>query len=48
MPKDMRSFISDLAEQLPEELVQVEAEVDPSSQEATALLQHLENLGKYP
>ncbi|MDP2726092.1 MAG: UbiD family decarboxylase [Dehalococcoidia bacterium] len=48
MPKDLRSFISDLAEQLPEEMVQVKEEIEPANFEATALLQHLENAGKYP
>ncbi|HLE82231.1 MAG TPA: UbiD family decarboxylase [Dehalococcoidia bacterium] len=48
MPKDMRTFISDLAEELPEELVQVSEEIDPANFEATALLQHLENMGKFP
>lgn len=48
MPKDMRTFVSDLAERLPEEMVQVKEEIDPSNFEATALLQHLENMGRYP
>ncbi len=48
MAKDLRTFISDLAEQLPDDLVQVEKEIEPANFEATALLQHLENAGKYP
>ena len=48
MPKDLRTFISDLAEQMPADLVQVEEEIDPSKFEASALLQNLENAGKFP
>ncbi|MDP2660848.1 MAG: UbiD family decarboxylase [Dehalococcoidia bacterium] len=48
MPKDLRTFVSDLAEQMPADLVQVEQEIDPSKFEASALLQNLENAGKFP
>ncbi len=48
MPKDLRTFISDLAEQMPDDLVQVREEIDPANFEASALLQNLEKAGKFP
>lgn len=47
MPKDLRSFIEKLTNEAPEEIIRVHREVDPRF-EITAILQHLEDLGRFP
>lgn len=47
MPKDLRTYLADLERELPAELVRVEREIDPEF-EVTAVLQHLENAGRFP
>lgn len=44
----LRSFLRALEREAPAEVVHVGAPVDPSRFEVTALLQRLENLGRYP
>ncbi|MBI2360301.1 MAG: UbiD family decarboxylase [Deltaproteobacteria bacterium] len=46
--KDLRSFLQELEERLPRDLVRVERDVAPADFEVTALLQHLENERKFP
>ncbi len=47
MPKDLRTFIEELAEKRPDDLVRVEREVDPVH-ELTAVVEKLERSGKFP
>src|SRR5215510_15134654 len=47
MPKDLRSYLSELERELPNEFVRVERELDPEF-EVTAILQKLENQGRLP
>lgn len=47
MPKSLRTFLADLERELPDELIRIGREVDPKF-EATAILQHLENAGRFP
>ncbi|HWE34248.1 MAG TPA: UbiD family decarboxylase [Solirubrobacteraceae bacterium] len=44
----LRDFIAAVERDAPDDLVHVHEPVDPSKFEATALLQHLENAGRYP
>jgi len=44
----LRDFITAVERDAPDDLVHVHEPVDPSKFEATALLQHLENAGRYP
>jgi UbiD family decarboxylase len=48
MPKDVLSFLRALGEVLPDDLVTINKTVNPADFEVTALLQHLEDAGKYP
>ncbi|OGP29107.1 MAG: hypothetical protein A2038_05285 [Deltaproteobacteria bacterium GWA2_57_13] len=48
MGKDLRSFLRELEERLPQDLVRVERDVVPANFEVTAVLQHLENERKFP
>lgn len=47
MAKDLRSYLGKLESELPDQLVHVDREIDPKF-EVTALLQHLENEGRFP
>ncbi|MBI2879963.1 MAG: UbiD family decarboxylase [Candidatus Tectomicrobia bacterium] len=47
MPKDLRTFIDEVAEKRPEEIVRVEREVDPRF-ELTAVVEKLERQGQFP
>lgn len=47
MPKDLRSYLLDLERLVPDQLVRVDREIDPDF-EVTAVLQHLENEGRFP
>lgn len=47
MPKDLRSFISQLKELLPEDIVQVKKKISPKFQ-VTAVQRHLEAEGRFP
>ena len=47
MPKDLRTFIDEVAEKRPDEIVRVEREVDPKF-ELTAVVEKLEREGAYP
>jgi len=48
MAKDLRQFLDALERKYPHELVRVSRPIDPARFEVTALLQHLENAGKFP
>ena len=48
MAKDLKGFLKDLREALPRELVTIDKTVNPAKFEVTALLRHLELLGKFP
>ena len=48
MAKDLRQFLDVLERKYPHELVRVSRPIDPARFEVTALLQHLENAGKFP
>ncbi|MDP2728846.1 MAG: UbiD family decarboxylase, partial [Dehalococcoidia bacterium] len=48
MKRDLRSYLQFLEEELPNQIVYVDKVLDPSKFEVTAILQNLENLGKYP
>jgi 2,5-furandicarboxylate decarboxylase 1 len=48
MPKDLRQFLDVLEGKYPDEAVRVAHPIDPARFEVTALLQHLENAGKFP
>jgi len=45
---DLRSYLKELKEKLPEQLLEVNREIKPAEFEATAILQHLENQNQYP
>lgn len=47
MVKSLRTFLDKLVQENPEEIVMIDQEVDPKF-EITAILQHLENLDKFP
>ena len=47
MPKDLRTFIEEVAEKRPDDLVRVEREVDPKH-ELTAVVEKLERAGEFP
>jgi 2,5-furandicarboxylate decarboxylase 1 len=47
MPKDLRSFIDELAEKRPDDIVRVKREVDPRH-ELTAVVEKLERAGQFP
>jgi len=44
----MNGYLDSLKKEHPEELLVIEEEINPAEFEATAILQHLENAGKYP
>lgn len=44
----MSGFLDSLKKRHPEDLLVIEEEINPAEFEATAILQHLENAGKYP
>ena len=48
MAKDLRQFLDVLERKYPHEMVRVARPIDPARFEVTALLQHLENDGKFP
>lgn len=48
MGKNLRDFLQQLENQLPNDFIRVERAIDPAQFEATALLQHLENRKKFP
>lgn len=48
MGRDLRRFLRELEERLPQDLVRVERDLSPADFEVTALLQHLENERKFP
>ena len=48
MAKDIHSFLQVLREKLPEDLITINKTVNPAKFDVTAILQHLENSGKYP
>ena len=48
MGRKLQSFLRELEERLPQDLVRVEREISPADFEVTALLQHLENERKFP
>ena len=48
MTMDHRTFLDDLQEPLPHDLVRIERTVAPHQFDVTALLQHLENQKKFP
>ncbi len=48
MAKDLRQFLDILERKHPHEIVRVARPIDPARLEVTALLQHLENAGKFP
>src|SRR5581483_7574604 len=41
MPKSLQSFLAELREQAPEELLDIEKRVDPDTFDVTAILEHL-------
>jgi 2,5-furandicarboxylate decarboxylase 1 len=45
---DLRQYLQDLREKLPEQLLTIKKPVNPADFEATAILQHLENNDQYP
>jgi UbiD family decarboxylase len=47
VPKDLRQHVAEVQERLPEEFVQIDAAVRPTF-EVTAILQQLDDLGKFP
>jgi len=47
VPKDLREHLADVREHLPDEFVVIDAEIDPAF-EVTAILQQLDDLGKFP
>ena len=47
MPKDLRSFLKEYTQQFPDDIVQVDKQID-SKLEITALVEHLEKLSKWP
>ena len=47
MPKDLRTFIDQLAEKRPDDIVRVDKEVDPKH-ELTAVVEKLERADRYP
>lgn len=47
MPKDLRTYIADLERALPDDFVRVAREISPEF-EVTAVLQHLEDVGRFP
>ena len=44
----MSDYLNSLEKQHPDELLVIEEEINPADFEVTAILQHLENAGKYP
>src|SRR5919199_6291693 len=48
MARALREFLALLEERYPDQLVRVSREVDPANFDVTAILQHLENRGRYP
>src|SRR5919199_5156455 len=48
MARALREFLALLEERYPEQVVRVSREVDPANFDVTAILQHLENRGRYP
>src|SRR5690242_4047070 len=48
MARALRDFLRLLEERHPDQLVRVQREVDPGAFDVTAILQHLENRGRYP
>ena len=47
MAKDLRTFLTDLESQMPEDVVRIKKEISPKF-EITAIQQHLENEDRYP
>jgi 2,5-furandicarboxylate decarboxylase 1 len=45
--RDLRTYLAQLETELPDEFLRVESELDPEF-EVTAVLQHLENAGRFP
>ena len=48
MPKDLRTYVDELEETLPDELVRITAEVNPANYDVTAIIKHLDALKKFP
>ncbi len=48
MPKDLRSFLDDCRQEIPDEVVHVTKEVDPAHYDVTAIIKHLEASKKFP
>jgi len=48
MPKSLQSFLAELREQAPEELLDIEKRVDPDTFDVTAILEHLTARKRFP
>src|ERR1044071_8393097 len=48
VPKDLRTFVRELEETLPDELVRITAEVNPANYDVTAIIKHLDAMKKFP
>ena len=48
MEKNLHQFLQQLENQLPDDLIRVKRAVDPAHYDVTALLQHLEDMKKFP
>src|SRR5213082_3297992 len=48
MPKSLRTYISDLHREVPDELVCIDREVNPANYDCTAIIKHLDALKKFP
>ena len=48
MPKSFRTFLEDCKREIPNEVVQVNRDVDPANYDVTAIIKHLGAQKKFP
>ena len=48
MPKDLRTYLDDLHELLPDEVISVDTVVNPAQYDCTAIIKKLDALKKFP
>src|SRR6059036_2793829 len=48
MPKSLRTFLDDCRREIPNEIIHINKEVDPSHYDVTAIIKHLGAMKKFP
>src|SRR5581483_12333915 len=48
VPKSLHSFLDELRDQAPEDLLHIDKKVDPNNFDVTAILEHLNQRKRYP